>query len=112
LVLFALILSLSDERLQEVALLRALGAHNRLLYKTLLFEWFLLGGISGLVAGMAAISIGWVAARQLFNMDTFYLNWRVPLIACVSTAIVVLLLSLPFLRRLLSTRPAELLQKL
>jgi putative ABC transport system permease protein len=108
--LLALLYSLYDERLQDVAILRVLGASNQVLCKTLVFEWLLLGGISGLVAGTAATGVGWLAARQLLNIDSLYLNWRLPLIASIGTAIIVLLVSLPFLRRLLRTSPVNLLR--
>lgn len=110
-VLLALILSVYDERRHDVAVLRALGGSNRALCTSLMFEWLLLGGVSGLVAGAAAAGMGFIAAHRLFNLNTAAPDWFLPVAACLGTAGVVLVLSLPFLRRLLHTSPLELLRE-
>lgn len=109
--LLALIQSLFDARLQDVAVLRTLGASNRLLRKLLVIEWMVLGGISGLVAGSAAALIGFFTAKQLLHLEHVVINGWLPLIACVGTAVIVLLVSFPFLRRLLRVSPLALLQE-
>jgi len=57
------------ERMQEVVILRTLGARGRLIKLATLYEFLLLGAISGLVAAMVSDIALLVIQQQLFNID-------------------------------------------
>jgi putative ABC transport system permease protein len=67
-VLHAALQSTHDERGHELAVLRTLGARNRQLRQALLAEFAVLGGVAGVLAGVAASLIGWVLAEFVFRM--------------------------------------------
>ena len=68
-VLYAALQASYDERLIELALLRALGARSRQLKHALLAEFAALGGIAGLLAGIGAAGISWALARFVFHLQ-------------------------------------------
>jgi len=57
------------ERMQEVVILRTLGARGRLIKLATLYEFLLLGAISGLVAAIVSDIALLVIQQQLFNID-------------------------------------------
>jgi len=57
------------ERMQEVVILRTLGAKGRLIKLATLYEFLLLGAISGLVAAMVSDIALLIIQHQLFNID-------------------------------------------
>jgi len=63
-VLFAGLSSSIDERLQEAALLRSLGARSALLRRMLQLEFLLLGGLAGLLGALLA----WSASLWLYHL--------------------------------------------
>ena len=79
-----------DERRQELAVLRALGARSRQLVQALLAEYAVLGAMAGLLGGFGASAIGWVLARFAFELD----YWPDPAIALTGIAIGLLVVSL------------------
>ncbi len=68
-VLYAALQASQDERRQELALLRALGARSRQMRAALLAEFALLGGIAGLLAGVGASGISWALATFALQLD-------------------------------------------
>jgi putative ABC transport system permease protein len=110
-VLLACVQSMYDERQKDVAVLRALGAKNRELRTTLLFEWVLLGGVSGFIAGLAAMGIGYAVSQVLFDLPGLNINWLLPLWAALGTAVLIVIMGLPFLRRLLRVSTVSLLRE-
>ncbi len=68
-VLYAALQASYDERLIELALLRALGARSRQLKHALLAEFSALGAIAGLLAGIGAAGISWALARFVFHLQ-------------------------------------------
>jgi putative ABC transport system permease protein len=70
-VLFAGLQSTLDERIQQSALLRALGAQRRLLNQARLREFALLGGVSGLIAALGCELISALLYSLVFNI-----NWQ------------------------------------
>ncbi len=74
LVLGAALFSTRDERMHEVAVLRALGASGRQLAAALRIELIVLGAMAGLLAAFAAVAIAWVLALQVFDF-TLTLSW-------------------------------------
>jgi putative ABC transport system permease protein len=67
-ILYAAIINTLDERRFEAALLRALGGTRRALINSLLAEFALLGGLAGLLAGVAASGIAWVLAERVLEL--------------------------------------------
>lgn len=68
-VLYAAIQASHDERLYELALLRAFGARNRQLSGVLLAEFATLGAIAGLLAGIGSAAISWALARFVLHLE-------------------------------------------
>ncbi len=69
LVMYAAIHSTLDERIQESAILRTLGADRSLLLKGTITEFAGLGLLSGLVAAFAATVSGYILAHFVFHLD-------------------------------------------
>jgi len=67
-VLFAAIHATLDARRHEAALLRTLGARRRRLLAGLAVEFTGLGLLAGLLAACAASAVGWVLAREVFDL--------------------------------------------
>jgi len=67
LVLYAALLSTQDERLQEAALMRALGASRAQLAGAQRAEFLALGLVAGVLASVGATAIGWVLAERVFQ---------------------------------------------
>lgn len=74
LVLGAALFSTRDERMHEVAVLRALGASGRQLASALRIELIVLGAMAGFLAAFGAVAIAWVLAQQVFDF-TLTLSW-------------------------------------
>jgi putative ABC transport system permease protein len=73
-VLVAALLASREARSREFAVLRALGAGNRLLSRVQAAELLGLGALSGALAGAASIGVGWALADQVFDFP-----WQAPL---------------------------------
>ncbi|MBU0751506.1 MAG: FtsX-like permease family protein [Gammaproteobacteria bacterium] len=67
-VLYAALQATADERLRELAVMRALGARKRQLRAALGAEFALLGGLAGLLGGLGAAAIAWALARLAFRL--------------------------------------------
>jgi putative ABC transport system permease protein len=67
-VLMTAVQSSLDERLQQGALLRALGGSTRLLRLSLWIEFLLLGAMSGMLAVLLSEAIAWILYVQIFNL--------------------------------------------
>jgi putative ABC transport system permease protein len=66
-VLYAAIQASQDQRRNESAILRTLGAQRSILLRGLFAEFITLGALSGLLAGLAATTLAWLLAEQVFN---------------------------------------------
>ncbi len=75
LVLYAALLATQDERLQEAAVMRALGAARAQVAKAQQAEFLALGLIAGMLASIAAFSIGYVLADRVFNFPYAFSPW-------------------------------------
>jgi putative ABC transport system permease protein len=67
LVLYAALLSTQDERVQEAALMRALGASRAQVAGAQRAEFLALGLVAGVLASAGASAIGWVLAERVFQ---------------------------------------------
>jgi len=89
LVLYAALLSTQNERLQEAALMRALGASRAQVARSQRAEFLALGLVAGVMASSGASAIGYVLAERVFQIPWQFdaLIWLVgPLagLACVA----------------------------
>ncbi len=67
-VLYAALLATQDERIQQAAILRTLGADSRYLRRLHLTEFATLGALSGLFAAAGAALLGWVLAIKVLEI--------------------------------------------
>lgn len=83
LVLAAALHATRDERLHEVAVMRALGARADLLRAALLRELLVCGAIAGVLAAAASVGLSWVLAKQVLHVELVAVWWPWPVgLAC------------------------------
>ena len=70
-VLFAAITATREARAREFAIMRALGAGSRLLAQVQRTELLGVGALAGVLASLAAMAVGWLLARYVFEF-----NWN------------------------------------
>ena len=102
LVLWAALLSTRDARLREAAVFRALGASQLQLAIAQMIELVLVGGIAGLLASAAALSIGALLAERVFSL-ALDPRWSVLLIGAGLGALISLVAGWVALRPVLRT---------
>lgn len=108
-VLFAVLASSHDERIQEGALLRALGASHRQVRSGHLAEFALLGLLAGLLAAAGTELIAWLLYTRVFQLDYAW-HWPVWLAAPLCGTAGIALAGLWGTRTVLSRPPAVLLR--
>jgi len=64
-----------DRRAHEWAVLRSLGATQRLLAQVQRFELIGLGALAGTLASVAALGVGWALSSKVFDFP-----WQPPLL--------------------------------
>jgi putative ABC transport system permease protein len=109
-VLFAALQSQKAERRRELAILKTIGASRTQLKKSILLEFALVGGISGLLAGTFAMISSNIAAYSLFDLEPTF-NAYLIIIGVVSGALLVGIAGYINLRPLLQVAPAMLFQE-
>lgn len=77
-VMLAAIQSTLDERLQENAIMRAIGARRQRLWQSLMSEFAALGGLAGLLAALMASVLGYLLARYILELDYVGSLWIWP----------------------------------
>ncbi|MBI2962027.1 MAG: ABC transporter permease, partial [Betaproteobacteria bacterium] len=75
LVLYSALLATQDERVQEAAVMRALGALRAQVLAAQRAEFAALGLLAGLLASAGAIAIGWAIARFVFQFPYQANGW-------------------------------------
>ena len=85
-VLFAAVTATREERAREYAVLRALGAGNQLLRQVQTAELLGVGALSGALAALVAVFMGWGLARYVFEFAWTASPW-VPLFGIISGAL-------------------------
>ncbi|QDQ26215.1 FtsX-like permease family protein [Chitinimonas arctica] len=108
-VLYAATLATHDERKQEVAILRTLGASRRMIGQAVSAELLLVGGLAGLLAAAAALAMGALAATQLFSLPATISWWLLPG-GLVMGALAARFAAAPLLNRVLRTPPLRALR--
>jgi putative ABC transport system permease protein len=88
-VLFAAVTATREERAREYAVLRALGASNRLLGQVQRAELAGVGALAGFLAACVAMALGWGLARFAFEFHWNPSPW-VPLLGAASGALLAL----------------------
>jgi putative ABC transport system permease protein len=82
-VLFAAVVATREARAREFAVMRAMGASARLLAQVQRAELLGVGALAGLLASLAAMAVGGVMARQVFDFSWAPSPW----VPVASTAI-------------------------
>ncbi|TAL26415.1 MAG: FtsX-like permease family protein [Aquabacterium sp.] len=86
-VLLAALMASRTQRVREFAVLRALGAGDRMLSRVQGAELLGLGMLAGALAASAAVGLGWVMASQVFEFDWTPKWWWPPLGAALGGVI-------------------------
>jgi len=68
-VLLAAVQATRDERRYESAMLRTLGASRNVVFQGVASEFVVLGALAGLLAATAATAVGYVLAREVFDLE-------------------------------------------
>ncbi|MBD3585065.1 FtsX-like permease family protein [Salinimonas sp. HHU 13199] len=111
LVLIAQVQASMDERQQELAILRTLGAKGRLIRSSVIYEFVIIGVVAGFMAALANEFSLYLLQTQLFNMTpSFHFSYW--LIAPITGAVVVGLLGAVGCWRLLTLNTSDLLRKI
>mgnify|MGYP001153133491 FL=1 len=110
-VLYAAIVSTQDERIQEAAIFRTLGARRRQLARAWAAEFAILGGLAGFFAAAGASALGYVVAEYALNLTYTFNSW-IWLIGIGAGAVGVTLAGLLGTRAALSTPPLMTLRRI
>ena len=98
-------------RLREIALYKTLGARKHRIRRNVLFEFALLGGLSGALGGGLAILSGWILADRIFGF-IYHPPWHWLILSIIGTATLVAICGYASLRKLLDVLPIRLLARL
>lgn len=111
LVLVAQVQASMDERQQELAILRTLGAKGRLIRGSVLCEFIIIGLTAGLMATAFNELSLYLLQTQVFQMEA-KMHWQYWLVAPITGAIVVASLGLISCWRLLKLNTSQLLREM
>ena len=111
LVLIAQVQASMDERQQEIAILRTLGAKGRLIRASVLFEFIIIGLVAGAMAALSNELSLYLLQSQVFQMEAS-LHWEYWLLAPIVGAAVVGLLGVIACWRLLTLNTSHLLRQM
>jgi len=109
-VLYAAIQASQDERRFESAVLRTLGARKKILLLGLVAEFSTLGLLSGFLAGIAATSLAWMLAKNVFKF-AYQVDPTIILTGMVSGALIVVIAGLLGTRSVLTHPPVQTLRE-
>lgn len=110
-VFYAAIASTQDERIQQAAIMRTLGASRAQLNRAHLAEFALIGALAGLIAAAGASALGYVLATKVLNVSYTFspLTW---LIGIGCGALGIALAGHLGTRRVLATPPIRVLREI
>jgi putative ABC transport system permease protein len=109
-VLYAAVHTSRDERRQEIALLRTLGAQGPRLAAGLMAEFATLGALAGLVGAVAASGLGWALATLVLDVPYHFNAW-VWIAGILSASVVVVGAGILSARSDLRTPPWQILRE-
>ena len=111
LVLIAQVQASMDERQQELAILRTLGAKGRLIRLSVIYEFIIIGVVAGFMAAVANEFSLWLLQSQVFQMEAT-MHWQYWALAPSVGALVVGVLGALGCWRLLALNTSALLRKM
>lgn len=85
-VLLAAVMATRDERARDFAIMRAVGARNKLLQQVQRAELAGVGLLAGVLASLTAVVIGWLLAHYVFEFTWVASVW-VPLLGALAGAV-------------------------
>jgi len=109
-VLHAALAATQDERLQESAILRTLGASRRQILAVMLSEFALIGALAGFVALLGAAGMGWFVSVRLLELPYSPSLW-LPLLAIGGGIGVVMLVGWRSINQVLRVPPLQTLNQ-
>ena len=74
-VLMISLVSVQEQRMNEVAILKTLGADHAFLQRVWMFELVTCGGVAGLLSGVFASFAGWYLANYFLEIEMSYPYW-------------------------------------
>lgn len=110
-VLHAALAATQDERLQESAILRTLGASRRQILAVMLSEFALIGALAGFVALLGAAGMGWFVSVRLLELPYSPSLW-LPLLAIGGGIGVVMLVGWRSINQVLRVPPLQTLNQM
>lgn len=110
-VLYAALASSREERTREAGLMRAMGATRRQLLWAQMLELGIAGGLAGFLAAAAALLVGLVLARQVFQF-AYDPQWLGLLAGLLAGAVAAMIAGGLGLRKVLQTPPIQTLRSL
>jgi putative ABC transport system permease protein len=108
-VLLAAVQATGDERRYESAMLRTLGASRSVVFQGIAAEFIVLGALAGLLAAAAATAVGYLLARQVFDLQYSSNPW-VWIIGVVGGAALVGMAGILAARSVVSHPPMQVLR--
>jgi len=76
-VLMIALLSVQEQRMNEVAILKTLGASQKYLSRVWLLELFICGGIAGILSGFFASFAGWYLSNYILEIEMAFPIWLI-----------------------------------
>ncbi len=110
-VLLAAIQTQGNERRQEIAILKTLGASKRQIRRSVATEFVVLGALAGFLGASLALLTGWVLANQVFDLD-YQVSWLPVLWGLVAGIVGLGGVGYGVIQRLIRTPPTRLLQEM
>jgi putative ABC transport system permease protein len=76
-VLMIALLSVQEQRMNEVAILKTLGASQKYLSRVWLLELFICGGTAGVLSGFFASFAGWYLSNYILEIEMTFPIWLI-----------------------------------
>ena len=108
-VLYAVLHANRDERLQQMALLRTLGANQNQLKIMVLAEFITLGLLAGTLGALSATLIAFIIASKIFNLGSHFNLWVIVMGLLAGTSLVGLI-GYWATRRIVTVSPLQVLR--
>lgn len=110
-VLLAAIQTQRNDRRQEIAILKTLGASQRQIKRSVAVEFVMLGALAGLLGAGLALLTGWVLAEHIFDLS-YQISWPTLFWGMLAGIIGLGGVAYSVIRQLIQTPPTRLLQEL